>query len=97
MNMNKPMNTNIFIIVAVKDELTGVFLQPNFGTNTEEMIRLFRYQIRNTPLWKSNASDFSLYKLATYNQETGEIIPSFEKLINGRAMIEAREVPRDDL
>ena len=73
-------------IYAVKDELTNTFLQPTFAENDLEITRIFAYQINNTPIWKDNPSDYSLYKLGTFNEETGEIKSKIEKLTGGRAV-----------
>lgn len=78
-------------IYAVKDELTNTFLQPTFHENDLEITRLFEFQINNTPLWKDNASDYSLYKLGKFNEETGEIISKIEKLTGGRACVRKEE------
>lgn len=82
---------NTFFVVAVKDELTGSFLQPTFGETIAELERIFKYQINNIDLWRSNASDYTLYKLGTYNQETGELFPMIERLVNGRSLLEQKK------
>lgn len=82
---------NKFFIVAVKDELTGSFLQPTFGETIAELERIFKYQINSIDLWRCNASDYTLYKLGVYNQESGEIIPNLERLVNGRAVLEQKK------
>ena len=82
---------NKFFIVAVKDELTGSFLQPTFGETIAELERIFKYQINNIDLWRCNSSDYTLYKLGVYDQETGEIISNLERLVNGRAVLEQKK------
>lgn len=82
---------NKFFVVAVKDELTGTFLQPNFGESIAALERIFKYQINSIDLWRSNASDYTLYKLGVFDQETGEITPTIERLVNGRACLEKKE------
>lgn len=82
---------NRFFIVAVKDELTGAFMQPNFGETIAELERIFKYQINNIDLWRFNSSDYTLYKLGTFDQETGELIPCIERLVNGRAVLENKK------
>lgn len=79
----------IFKIVAVKDELTNSFLQPTFIESIEEAERLFKYQINNIPLWKDNASDYSLYYLGSYDAETGIITTGniINKIVSGHAML----------
>lgn len=75
-----------FYICAVKDELTGKFLQPTFGEDLEAIKRTFSYQINNIPIWKDNASDFSLYKIGLFSEVSGMIIPDLEKIISGHSV-----------
>lgn len=72
---------------AVKDELANRFLSPNLMNNEELAKRQFKTQINNIELWKDNASDFSLFKLGTFNDETGEIIYKPEKIVGGRSVL----------
>lgn len=60
-----------FNVYAVKDELTGRFLQPVFIESDPEAIRWFTHVLNNTELWKENASNFSLYKIGTFNDASG--------------------------
>ena len=77
----------IFDIYTVKDELTNRFMQPTFIESENEAKRLFKHQINNIELWKSNAEDFSLYKIGTFDQKTGTIIGiNPEKIIGGRSV-----------
>lgn len=76
-----------FYIVSVKDELTGTFLQPTFGENIEALKRIFTTQINTIAIWKENSSDFSLYQLGFFDQETGEIIPEVVKLVSGHSVL----------
>lgn len=85
---NSNIGQSVFYIVAVKDELTGNFLQPTFGDNMDALLRIFRTQINSLPIWKDNPTDFSLYKLGTFNQETGQIYPEFEKITSGQSVRE---------
>ena len=81
----------LFEVVAVKDELTNTFLQPTFGDSEEALKRIFRTQINTIPIWKENASDYSLYRLAWFDQETGELYPDIEKLASGHAVLNRKE------
>ena len=74
-------------IYAVKDELPGRFKYPGYYTSDEEAKRDFKSQVNNTQLWKDNPGDFSLYKLADYDEETGEYTNCKELLCNGRAVL----------
>lgn len=80
------MEKDLFFIVAVKDEMTNTFLQPFFGENLDALQRIFSTQINTIPIWKENPSDFSLYKLGYFDQETGEIIPDTLKLCSGHSV-----------
>lgn len=84
--MNLELKNGEFYICAVKDELTGKFLQPTFGEDLEAIKRTFSYQINNIPIWKDNASDFSLYKIGLFSEVSGMIIPDLEKIISGHSV-----------
>lgn len=77
----------IFQVFAVKDELTGKFLQPSFFNDEKEALRTFKYQVNNIAIWRDNSSDFSFYKLGTYDDETGTIIGKIDKISNGRSVL----------
>lgn len=77
----------ITTLYAVKDELTQTFLKPAHFDTEEEAKRMFKSQINNIELWKDNSSDFSLYKVGTWDNETGTLIPIIEKIINGRSVL----------
>ena len=82
------MTANIY---TVKDEMTGTFLNPNIIKTDEEALRIFKYQINNTPIWKDNPEDFSLYKVGNFDDETGTIVGTIpEKLIGGRSVKNAK-------
>lgn len=72
---------------AVKDELANRFLAPTLMNSEAEAKRQFKTQINNIDLWKDNASDFSLFALGTYNDETGELNSNVEKITSGRAVL----------
>lgn len=85
------MKENLFYIVAVKDELTNTYLQPTFGDNLDALTRIFKTQINTLPIWKDNPTDFSLYMLGHFDQETGEIIPDIKKITSGHSVREREE------
>lgn len=68
--MNEGREFNIY---SAKDELAGRFMQPLFMEADEIAIRWFKDVLNNTRLWKDNASQFNLYKIGTYNENTGVI------------------------
>lgn len=77
----------IQILYAVKDELTQTFLTPAYFNTEDEAKRMFKTQVNNIDLWKDNSSDFSLYKVGTWDNETGTLIPIIEKIISGRSVL----------
>lgn len=78
----------IFNIYAVKDELTNKFMQPTFIESENEALRLFKFQVNSIDLWKMNASDYSLFKIGTYDQASGTVIGiQPEKVIGGRSVL----------
>lgn len=78
------MNYGLF---SVKDELTSHFLAPVMMLNEDEAKRQFKSQVNNIQLWKDNPSDFSLYKLGSFDEDTGEILYKPEKIIGGRSVL----------
>lgn len=73
-------------VYAVKDALQNRFLTPGFFENEEIAVRQFRSNVNNIPLWKENAADFQLYKLADYNDETGEYTKDQHMVVNGKGV-----------
>lgn len=63
-----------FLIISVKDKVTGEHLQPTFVHNHDESKRLFKYQLESNPIWKSNPEQFELYDLGLLDTCTGNII-----------------------
>lgn len=77
-------------IYTVKDEMTSTFLNPSVIKTDQEAVRVFKYNINNTPIWKDNPEDFSLYKVGTFDDNTGTIIGvTPEKLAGGRSVKDA--------
>ena len=79
----------IVSIYSVKDELSNEFMQPALISNDDLAKRQFKTQVNTITLWKENASDYSLYKIGSFNNETGEIIPKIEKIAGGRSVLNA--------
>lgn len=63
-----------FIIVSVKDKVTGEVMQPMFFHNQDEAKRMFSYQLESNPLWKANPEQFELLDLGLLDTNTGNII-----------------------
>lgn len=87
MNMfSKPTATEpntIAHVYAIKDELTGKFMQPFFlkgKTHRQEAERLFKSQGNNIALWKENPKDFGLYWIGMFDEELGFIYTRDEKI-----------------
>lgn len=76
-----------FIIISVKDKLTGEFMQPVHVHNTDEAKRLFKYQLESTPIWKQNPEQFELYDLGLFDTNSGNIIGNDEKFSSEMAPI----------
>lgn len=75
------MEKNKADIYAVKDELTGTYFTPIFlkGEETQKQAeRVFSEMINNNPIWKNNPNDFSLYKLAKFDETTGAFYTFYE-------------------
>lgn len=77
----------IFGLYVVKDELSNHFFNPTPFQSKEEAERQFKTNVNNIELWKSNPSDFSLFKVGEYNEETGEITPVMEKIGSGHSYL----------
>lgn len=77
------MKTTFF---AVKDELAGTFYAPSLFNTEAEAKRNFATAINQNPIWHDNASDFSLFKLGSYDDSTGLITSELEKVVSGHSV-----------
>ena len=73
---------------SVKDELSNRFLAPVLMMSEDEAKRQFKSQINHIEIWKDNPSDFSLYCLGSFNEETGQLIGSPTKIVGGRSVLD---------
>lgn len=73
---------------CVKDELANEFLLPGLFKDENLAKRSFKTEVCNNPLWKENSSDFSLFKLGSFDNETGEIVSKVEKIVGGRSVVD---------
>lgn len=73
-------------VYAVKDALQERFMSPGFFDNEELAVRQFKSNVNNIPLWKENPADFQLYKLAEFNDETGEYTKDQHMIVNGKGV-----------
>lgn len=68
----------IFGIYAVRDLKTG-FLTPTFDLNDQSAMRNFEHAAQNTQsLFFTHSSDYSLYRIGSYDSDTG-LIDSTDK------------------
>ena len=84
--MNQPNDVKtgrIFNIIAVKDELTGIFLTPMFMETKREAMRWFKFVVNDTPLWSSNAAMYNMFKIGTFDESKGIIEMGDPELIAG--------------
>lgn len=79
------------IIYSVKDELQNKFHNPVFipdGENVDdEAIRIFKYQVNNTGIWKDNPNDFALYRIGIMDDTTAVIVSDVKKICDGRSVV----------
>lgn len=79
----------LFITYAIKDDLRNMFHTPQYFRTEVEGARYFKTAINNNQDLKYNSSDFSFWKLGTFNDETGEFTSCISKEINGRSVLDA--------
>lgn len=79
---------DIFGIYAVKDELTNKFMQPFYYETDSEATRTFKTNVNNIKIWHDNPSDYSLYRLGSFDQSNGNITSELEKVVNGRSVVD---------
>lgn len=78
-----------YSVYAIKDDLRNMFIQPVYFRTEVESARYFKTAINNNNEMKYNASDFSFWRLGTYNDETGVYTSEISKEINGRSVLDA--------
>lgn len=80
-----------YAMYAVKDEMTGKFMNPMFVEDNELAdnlaIRDFKTNVNKIELWKQNANDFSLYKVGIYDDENGAEACVIDKVASGRSVL----------
>lgn len=81
-----------FIMYAVKDEMTGKYMQPMFIEQDETAdnlaTRQFKSNLNNITLWKDNANDFSLYRVGIFDDEAGAEATPITKVVSGRSVLD---------
>lgn len=65
----------IYGVYAIRDVKTG-FLQPSYDVNDQSAMRNFSHAVVNSPdILSSFSADFSFYKIAEYDTDSGRISP----------------------
>lgn len=78
-------------VYAVKDELTNKFMQPIYIETEEEAIRWFKYVLNTTPIWKSNAAMYTLFKIGEFNDKEGFTDTNIWMIAGGLSVVERTE------
>ena len=79
----------LFTVYSIKDDLRNMFHTPVYFKSEAEGARYFKTSINNNDDLKYNSSDFSWWKLGTFDDETGIYTSDIEKEINGRSVLDA--------
>lgn len=74
---------------SIKDDLRNMFQNPVYFKTEVEGARYFKTAINNNEELKYNASDFSFWKLGTFDDESGVFLSEISKEINGRSVVDA--------
>lgn len=71
-------------IVALFDKKVGMYEKPGFARHLGDALRDYEHLRKdvNTKIGK-NPEDFDLWKLGTYDDETGEFINDRQQLVSG--------------
>lgn len=82
----------IFNMYAVKDAMTGKFLNPMFVEKSEiadkDATRAFKSNLNNIKLWKDNPNDFDLYRVGSFDDEAGAAATTIELVASGRSVVD---------
>lgn len=82
-----------YVMYSVKDELTQKFMNPMFVEDNDVAdnlaIRQFKSNINNIKLWRDNPNDYSLFKVGSFDDESGADACVIEKVISGRSVLDA--------
>lgn len=81
-----------FNMYAVKDEMTGKYMQPMFIEQDDSAdnlaTRQFKSNLNNIALWKDNPNDFSLYLVGVFDDEAGAEATPLNKIVSGRSVLD---------
>lgn len=82
----------LFNMYAVKDEMTGKFMNPMFIESEESAdrlaIRQFKSNLNNIQLWKDNPNDYSLWLVGAFDDENGATATPLNKIVSGRSVLD---------
>lgn len=79
----------IYHMYAVRDALTG-YMTPTVDVNDQTALRNFSHALRRSQdIMNSNPQDFSLWRIASYDTDTGAIVPEqpLQLLVDGASVI----------
>lgn len=76
---------------SLKDNLAGVFMQPQLFQNENVALRNFTEIINGTGIFKNNPADFELWKIGEFEDRDGIIIPEPEKIATGLSVVKKGE------
>lgn len=79
----------LFTVFSIKDDLRNMFQAPVYFKTDIEGARYFKTAINNNEDLKYNCSDFSFWKLGSFDDETGVFTSKVSKEINGRSVLDA--------
>lgn len=60
------------VMVAVRDSALDAFMRPFFVPTTGVAIRSFQDACKQEPAFKDHPTDFTLYELGEFDEETGK-------------------------
>lgn len=72
---------------SMKDNLAGVYMQPQLFQNENVALRNFTEIINGTGVFKNNPGDFELWKIGTFDDQEGIVIPAPEKIATGLSVV----------
>jgi len=68
---------------SVKDDKSGAFMGPFFVRNEAQAIRNVAMAMRDPQtMFNQFPGDYSLWKINHFDEETGEVVKSFEHVLN---------------
>ena len=80
------------IVFAVNDNAAQEYGMPIFLRHRNEALRAFRDEVNNpeSPIGK-HPTDYELWQLAEYDEETGQFFEQRERIIRGADLVQPKE------